>query len=214
VRKHFSNDWVCRSTPDRGVVHLEARLLRNIVEKGVRIIRSASSCACKAQKAITLGDLCTEAGHPMWAMKVWKFTLGEIHEKDWNDWIDVTFRPEYVRLGDVISDGNCEVIGRRIDDVERRLGLSDARGRDSWEYRAGDGWYDMLRFEKYDYDWPSEREDFIRERDEAIEAWQREQLFREAQTEHAAQPQDFFSYWNGRGEFSPADLRGKIDDWD
>jgi hypothetical protein len=193
---------------------MEARTLRAIVEKGVRPIKCAASCAYKAQKGLTLGDLCAEAGHLMWALKVWKYTIGEIHAKDYDDWIDVYFHTEYVRFRDVISDGVCEVIGRRIDDVERRLGLSNAKGRNSWEYWAGDGWYDRMWFEKYDSDWDSEREDFIRQRDEAVECRQREQLFQEAQSEYAAQPQDFFDYWNDYNPVLQEDLEGKVDDWD
>ena len=193
---------------------MEARTLRAIVEKGVRPIKCAASCAYKAQKGLTLGDLCAEAGHLMWALKVWKYTIGEIHAKDYDDWIDVYFHTEYVRLRDVISDGVCEVIGRRIDDVERRLGLSNAKGRNSWEYWAGDGWYDRMWFEKYDSDWDSEREDFIRQRDEAVECRQREQLFQEAQSEYAVQPQDFFDYWNDYNPVLQEDLEGKVDDWD
>lgn len=193
---------------------MEARTLRAIVEKGVRPIRCAASCAYKAQKGLTLGDLCAEAGHLMWALKVWKFTIGEIHAKDYDDWIDVWFHTEYVRLRDVISDGVCEVLGRRIDDVERRLGLSDARGRKSWEYWAGNGWYDMLWCEKYDYDWKDMYDGFKAMFRELQKRQQREQLFLDAQNDSASQPQDFFDYWN---EYSPVlqeDLSGKFDEWD
>lgn len=195
-------------------MYLEARTLVGIVNRQIRVLRSASTCALKGQKGLLLGDLCAEAGHLMWALKVWKFTLRKIHEKDYDDWIDVHFHTEHVRLNDVISDGICEVLGRRIDDVERRVGLADAHGRDSWEYRAGDGWYDMLRFEKYDFYWEGLRAECVRLRDEALERQQRMQLFQEAQNECAPQPQDFFDYWN---EYSPVlqeDLHGKVDDWD
>lgn len=161
-----------------------------------------------------LGNLCAEAGHLMWALKVWKFTLSQIHAKDYNDWIDVSFHTEYVRLRDVISDGACEILGRRIDDVERRVGLSDAHGRDSWEYRAGDGWYDMMWYEMYDYDWEDTREYYIEMFRETYDRQQREQLFLDAQNESVPQPQDFFDYWS---EYSPVlqeDLNYKVDDWD
>ena len=205
---------MCRCSPSNGVVYLQARLLRDIVNKEIRKVSCASTCPRKAQKGLLLGDLCREAGHLMWALKVWKFTLREIHTKDYDDWIDVSFHTEHVRLRDVISDGVCEVIGRRIDEVERRLGLSNACGRYSWAYRAGDGWYDMLWAEKYDYEWEDTREYWIRFFKESRERQQREQLFLEAQLEHLPQPQDFFGYWN---DYSPAlheDLDVKIDDWD
>jgi len=189
-------------------------MLRDIVNNGVNPIRSASICAYKAQRGITLGDLCAETGHLMWALKVWKYTLGLIHAKDYDDWIDVTFHTEYVRLRDVISDGVCEMIGRRIDDAERRLGLSDARGRNSWEFRAGDGWYDRLWCEKYDCDWEDTREGAKAMFDELLDRQQREQLFYDAQDESVPQPQNIFDYWNDCIPVLQEDLSEKIDDWD
>lgn len=195
-------------------MYLHSKVLREIVNRETSVIRCASTCARKAQKGLMLGNLCAEAGHLMWALKVWKFTLSQIHAKDYNDWIDVSFHTEYVRLRDVISDGACEILGRRIDDVERRVGLSDAHGRDSWEYRAGDGWYDMMWYEMYDYEWEDTREYYIEMFRETCDRQQREQLFLDAQNESVPQPQDFFDYWS---EYSPVlqeDLNYKVDDWD
>ena len=160
-----------------------------------------------------LGDLCAEARHPMWALKVWRFALSQIHAKDYDEWIDVWFNTKYVRLGDVIADGWCEVIGRRMDETERRLGLSDAHGRDSWEYRAGDGWYDSFYSEKYDADWDEWRDYYVALRDGAVGRQQTARLFDEAQPDGAPCPQDFFGYWNGDGE-AQEDYYFKIDDWD
>ena len=193
---------------------MEAKTLSDIVNKGMRALVSASNCARKAQKGLLLGDLCQEAGHLIWALKVWKFTLKEIHAKDYDDWIDVSFHTEYVRLRDVISDGACEVIGRRIDDVERRLGLSNACGRDSWAYRAGDGWYDSLWYEKYDCEWENTRDYFIQLFKELRARQQREQLFSDAQFEYVPQPQDLFDYLNDCNPVLQEDLNFKIDDWD
>lgn len=202
MRKRIHSGRVCSCSPKEGVRYLDARCLRSIVCRGVHAIRVASTCARKAHRGILLGELCAEAHHPMWALKVWKFTLRLIHEKDYDDWIDVCFRSEYASLQDVISEGVCEIIGRRIDEVERSVGLSDAKGRDSWEYRAGEGWYNGLRFEKYDYDPEKEREDLIRMRDEAFERQERERIFREGQNEQASVPMDFFDYWN---DYRPAE---------
>lgn len=193
---------------------MEARMLRDIVNRGVRPIRCASTCAHKAQRGITLGDLCAEAGHLMWALKVWKYTLNLIHMKDYNDWINVYFRTEWVRLSDVISNGICEIIGRRIDEAERRLGLSDAHGRNSWEFKAGDGWYEWFWYEMYDYDWEDTRDGIKAMFDEILDRQQCGQLFSEAQNEYAPQPQDFFDYWNDYNPVLQEDLGEKIDDWD
>lgn len=193
---------------------MESRIIRDIVNRGIHPIRCASTCAHKAKRGLLLGDLCAETGHLMWARKIWKFTLEEIHTKDYDDWIDVTFNTEYVRLRDVISDGVCEIIGRRIDDVERRLGIADAHGRDSWEYCAGDGWYNDFFYEKYDYDWEEVRNEFIDMRDEALDRQQSAQFFCDVQDERLPQPQDFFDYWNDYSPVLQEDLNFKIDDWD
>ena len=193
---------------------LDVKILKDIVNRGIHAIRCASTCAHKAHRGLLLGDLCAEAHHPLWALKIWKFTLKQIHNKDYDDWIDVWFNTKYVRLQDVISEGICEIIGRRIDVVERSVGLSDAHGRDSWEFRAGEGWYNDFRYEKYEFNWEELREEWIKERDEAIERKERERIFREGQNELVPQPQDFFDYW---GDYDPTvheDLLSKIDDWD
>ena len=179
MRKRIPNNRVCRCMSNGTVTHLETRLLKDLVNREIHPIRCASTCARKAQKGLMIGMLCSEAHHPMWALKIWKFTLSQIHWKDYDDWIDVWFNTKYVRLKDVISDGICEIIGRHIDDVERDIGLSDAHGRDSWEYWAGDGWYDSFFYEKYDSDWESTRNYYIEMRNNAVERQNSERFFHE-----------------------------------
>jgi len=200
--------------PNGVVTHLEARLLRDLVNREIRPIRCASKCSYKAHRGLLIGNLCAEAHHPMWALKIWKFTLSQIHSKDYDDWIDVWFNTKYMRLGDVISNGICEIIGRRIDDVERSIGLSDAHGRDSWEYMAGDGWYDYLYYEKYDYDWNSERDDYIAMRNEAVERQHSERFFHEMQGDLPPQAQNFFEYWNDYDPDKQENFYFKVDEWD
>ena len=214
MRKRFYHCCVCSCSPEKGVMFLDVKILKDIVNHGIHSIRCASTCAYKAHWGILLGDLCAEAHHPLWALKIWRFTLKQIHDKDYDDWIDVWFNTKYVRLQDVISEGICEIIGRRIDNVERSVGLSDAHGRDSWEFRAGEGWYNDFRYEKYEFDWEELREEWIKERDEAIERKERERIFQEGQNELVPQPQDFFDYWSDYNPTVHEDLLSKIDDWD
>ena len=204
----------CRCMPNGVVTHLEARLLKELVDRETHPIRCASTCARKAQNGLYLGNLCAEAHHPMWALKIWKFTLSQIHSKDYDDWIDVWFNTKYVRLRDVISEGICEVIGRCIDDIERTLGVSDAHGRDSWEYWAGDGWYDWLFYEKYDSDWDSVRDYYIEMRNAALEYQHSERLFYELLGEQPPQAQNFFDYWNDYNPLNQEDFYFEVDDWD
>ena len=194
-------------------MYLDAKLLKDIVNRQIHPIRCASTCGRKAQKGLLLGDLCAEAHHPAWALKIWRFVLSEIHAKDYDDWIDVWFNTKYVRLRDVISDGICEIIGRRIDDLERRYGISEPQGRNCWEYWAGDGWYDSFSYEKYDSDWDYWRDYYLQLRTEAIARQKTERVFREGQGELPPQAQDFFYYWT---DYNPTDqdLNFQIDDWD
>ncbi len=205
---------VCRCLPNGVVTHLEARLLKDLVNREIHPIRCASTCARKAQKGLYLGNLCADAHHPMWALKIWKFTLSQIHSKDYDDWIDVWFNTKYVHLRDVISDGICEIIGKRIDFVERSLGLSDAQGRDSWEYWAGDGFYDSLFYEKYDSDWDSVRDFYIEMRNEAVEFQHFERFFHMVLGELPPMAQNFFDYWSDYDPTIQEDFYFKIDDWD
>jgi hypothetical protein len=67
---------------------------------------------------------------------------------------------------------------------------------------------------EYDFSWEELREEWIQERNEAVERKERERVFSEGQTELVPQPQDFFEYW---GDYDPTvseDLLSKIDDWD
>ena len=213
MRKRFHHFRVCSCSPEKGVTYLDTKLLMDIVNRAIRCIRCASTSRHKAHRGLLLGNLCAEARHPYWAVKIWKFTIEQIHDKDYEEWFDVTFNPEYVSLRDVIANGLCEIIGRRIDEVERRYGWSNPHGRDCWDYRAGDGWYDGFRCEKYDYEWEPIREYYIQLRNEVMERQQTERIFREGQGDLPPQSQDFFNYWN---DYDPTteDLYFKIDDWD
>lgn len=213
MRKRFHHFRVCSCSPTDGVVFMDTQMLRDIVNREIHPIRCASTCGRKAQKGLVLGDLCAEAHHPLWAIRIWGFVIEQIHDKDYDDWVDVWFNTRYVRLQDVISNGLCEILGRRIDDVERRLGLAQPEGRDCYEYWAGDFWYDSFSYEKYDYDWDAQRDHFLQMRDEAMARQATDRLFREGQGELPPCAQDFFYYWE---DFDPTaqDLYYKIDDWD
>ena len=105
MRKRLKHFHVCSCSPERGVTYLDARLLKDIVNRGIHPIRCASTCGHKALRGLLLGDLCAETNHLGWALRIWKFTLKQIHEKDYDDWIDVHwFNTKYVSFQDVISN--------------------------------------------------------------------------------------------------------------
>ena len=101
---------VCRCLPNGVVTHLEARLLKDLVNREIHPIRCAESCKRKFQKAMYLGDLCAETGHFWWARKIWRFAAGLIEDKDYDDWRYVWFDNNRVRLRDVISETECELL--------------------------------------------------------------------------------------------------------
>ena len=205
MRKRF-HQRVCSCSPKKGMEYLESRMLNRFVNHGVHTIRCAAS-PHKFHRGLLLGDLCAEGHHLMWAVKLWKLTIREIHDKDWDDFIYLHFNTDYVRLSDVISEGSCEVLGRRIDEAERRLGLANPHGYDSWAYRAGEGWYDWLRLEKYDYSLTEVNEEEHTALAEARSRAETRRIFDEGLSESTAQPMDAFDYWHEDDEEKLKELR-------
>jgi hypothetical protein len=172
--------------PDGVVTHLEARLLRQIVNSAIHPIRCAASCKRKFQKGMQIGDLCAETGHFRWAMKVWKLTESLIEAKDWNDWLYVWFNSEWVRFTDVISETECELLSKRRSDLWKALGFPDVAWWDADRERLSESfgsYYRDLWYEKFDYDpveWDLEYEAAIEELTAQQEA---DRIFREGNCE-------------------------------
>ena len=191
---------VCRCTPKGVVTHLEARLLRELVNREIHAIRCAASCKRKFQKAMYIGDLCAETGHYFWALKVWRLAARLIENKDYDDWRDVHFDNCRVRLREVISEAECELLQQRCRDVWQALGRPENARWDAWrEYLcatySGTTYY-YLFAEKYDgyFEEPLGQweRDMIGKRD----AQETRQTFREGQGENLPTcSQDFFDYW-------------------
>ncbi len=114
---------VCRCMPNGVVTHLEARLLKDLVNREILPIRCATSCKQKFMKGMRIGDLCAETGHFWWALKVWKLTANLIEHKDWDDWINVHFNTEWCDLQDVISETEYELLLKRCGDMYQALGF-------------------------------------------------------------------------------------------
>ncbi len=179
---------VCRCLPNGVMTHLEARLLKDLVNREIHPIQCAESCKRKFQKAMYIGDLCAETGHFWWTRKIWLFTARLIEDKDYDDWRYVWFDNNRVRLRDVISETECELLYRRCSQLWRALGHPEY---DWWDDRVeyltrtyfGTTYY-YLFAEKYDGYY-----------DEPIGAWEEEmketkaeqetqQLFRDGQTDY------------------------------
>lgn len=174
--------------PNGVVKHLEARLLKDMVNRAIHPIRCAESCRQKYQKGMYTGDLCAETGHFWWALKVWRLTAGLIEEKDYNDWIDVWFNTKRVSLRDVISETECELLSRRCSDLWRALGFPEYAWWDErWERISSQtfgSYYTDLWMEKFDYDplaCTIEWDDDMNELEKRLET---EQLFNDAQCEY------------------------------
>lgn len=193
---------VCRCLPSGVVTHLEARLLKELVNREIHPIRCAESCKRKYLKGMRLGDLCAETGHFGWARKVWLFTARLIEDKDYDDWRYVWLDNRQVRLTDVISETECELLYRRCSDLWSRLGFPDYSWWDKrMEYLSSQYFgtcYYYLFADKYGYyddgligKW--EEEMVAARADQA-----REQMFREGQGDDLpACSQDFTEYWHG-----------------
>lgn len=192
---------VCRCLPNGVVTHLEARVLKDLVNREIHPIQCAKSCKRKYLKGMRLGDLCAETGHFGWAMKIWRYTAELIESKDYCDWRYVWFDNHRVRLRDVISETECELLYRRCSDLWHHLGYPEYSWWDKQvEYLTsryfGTSYYSLFA-EKYEgyYDWQ------IGEWEEEMKRLQTEQetrrLFREVQGDNLPScSQDFMEYWH------------------
>lgn len=138
---------VCRCTPDKGVVQLETRLLRRIVNYRIHSIRCARDSRVMYRLGLHLGQLCASSGHPWWAVKVWQYTLRLMCWKDYNDWISVPVNPRYIRIDSVLSEPESLDLGRRIDTLWQQLGHPEC----AVMQRYARSEYDYFWLEKYDY---------------------------------------------------------------
>ena len=186
--------------PNGVVKHLEARLLKDIVNRAIHPIRCAESCRQKYQKGMYIGDLCAETGHFWWARKVWRLTAHLIEQKDYDDWIWVRFNPKWVCLRDVVSETECELLVRRCSDLWRALGFPEYAWWDErWEEIAAQtfgSYYSNLWLEKYDYDPLTCTIEWDEELHEHEELLRTEQLFSDAQCEYVPLcAQNIIDYW-------------------
>ncbi|MBR1469139.1 MAG: hypothetical protein IJ605_03385 [Prevotella sp.] len=175
---------VCQCTSNGVVTHLESHLLRELVNREIHPIRCAESCKQKFMKGMRLGDLCAETGHFWWAMKVWKWTEKLIEAKDWDEWHDFCFDNRRVRLSDVVSEAECEILVLRQNKLWRALGVAvetpwnERFAQKSFGIRYADLWAD-----KYDYS-PEQTLEACEAETRALEAkMESERLFREGQPE-------------------------------
>lgn len=195
---------VCRCMPNGVVTHLEARLLKDLVHREIHPIRCAASCKQKYMKGMRIGDLCAETGHFAWALKVWRFTADLIERKDFADWRYVWFDNQRVRLTDVISETECELLQRRCCDLYEALGFpSEYWWSEQWEHIAsktfGTYYYDLFA-EKYDGNWhPAQTlTEWEGEMDECRRMQETEQMFREGCGEDLPpHTQNLTDYWYG-----------------
>ena len=176
---------VCRCMPNGVVTHLEARLLKDLVNREIHPIRCAASCKHKYMKGMRIGDLCAETGHFWWALKVWRLTAFLIESKDYDDWRYVSFDNNRVRLRDVISETECELLERRCSQLWRALGFPEY---DWWDERTeylasryfGTCYY-YLYEEKFDGYYDELIGEWEEEMMELKAEYETEQMFRDAQ---------------------------------
>ena len=181
---------VCSCMPNGIVNHLEARLLKDLVNREIHPIRCAESCKQKFMKGSRIGDLYAETGHFWWALKIWRLTSKLIENKDYDDWIDVHFNKEWYDLQDVISETEYELLLKRCGDLYQALGFPE----DFWwserdehyaqRYFGRNAYYWLFAEKNYGYyffDDPEEFEDEMKELQNNLET---EALFREGQNDY------------------------------
>ena len=175
MRKRFVGSRVCRCTPSGGMVYMEARYLSKLVDREIHPICCAKSAGWKALRAITIGDLCAEAKHYIWAIKIWSFAISRMASLEYEEYGDEWFDSTYVRLRDVIANAAYDQLDYRIGNAYRALGASELVSDVSFS----EAWYNSLLYEMYDFDRASEHAAFNKIVAEG-EAWMvTEALFKE-----------------------------------
>ena len=178
---------VCSCMPNGVVTHLEARLLKDLVNREIHPIRCAESCKRKYQKGMRIGDLCAETGHFWWALKVWKWTAELIENKDYDDWRYIHFHPEWEDLCDVVSETECEILLKRCGDLYQALGFpkeywwGEEKEHYASQYFGTKYWflYEEKHYGYYFYDQSFEEHEA--EMNEILQRQETERIFREGQ---------------------------------
>lgn len=147
MRKHYPYR-VCSCTPTMGIVQIEARLLATMVNREMRRIKCMYDLRRKAHRAMNLGDICFHSWHPLWAIKVYKWTSIQIQNRDYDEWFYVKWKNPCDILENETAQMEARELGRRADDVWRWLGHPEMCG---WEISAKAN-YDFMYIEKYNAD--------------------------------------------------------------
>lgn len=149
------NCLVCICTPEQGVIHLDVKLLRQLLNREIHPIRCAWSLRRKAQKARILGDLCTSANHPEMAIKIMAFVEYIIVSED-DRWLDDerVFDTRWYTLDSLMAEVEALELGRRIDRLHLRLRQPERAGYEDYA-KAHYYWTKYYRKPDY-YDWLKE----------------------------------------------------------
>ncbi len=146
--KRKKKSCVCRCTPAKGIVAMDARLLTEMVAQEQRCISVTPNLRRAATQAMHLGDACAASGHPAMAIDVWSRAYDMVRFEDYN-LVSTPINTRLYRLADLVSkDEVCE-LGRRIDRTWLRLGHREmahyaARARRYYKDLWLDKYYESL----------------------------------------------------------------------
>lgn len=113
---------VCRCTPEAGIVHISAQLLRPLLLKELHRIANNPNARKQALRALRLGDLCANCGFPYTALKIYHFGRQEVYEKD-AEWASTPINPQFcLPFCEVISPYEYHELSLRVDSLWRRIG--------------------------------------------------------------------------------------------
>lgn len=135
---------MCRCTPQRGIVAMDAKLLTEMVEKELGCISVTPNLRRAATQAMMLGDICYASGHTAMAIGVWREAYDMVRYED-SQWVYIPLNTRLFRLDDVVSKDEACALGRRIDRAFKAVGLGELAGYG----RRAQQYYRDLWLEKY-----------------------------------------------------------------
>jgi len=135
---------VCRCTPKRGIVNIDAQVLNKLVDDEMARIKYTPDTRLRAARGVSLGQLCANAGFPLKALSVWDNTIDSIYLTDY-EWVYRPINTRYGRFSDYVTEDGVVSLGCCMDKLLKKLGYQELGGN----VRGLKELYKSLWYEKY-----------------------------------------------------------------
>lgn len=113
---------VCSCTPKKGIVQIESRILVTMVNREIRRIKCWKDTRRQAWRGKNIGNICFKSWHPIWAIKVFRWTCEWVEFRDWQEYRYEDWTDSWYGFFDVTSEMEARELGCCADEVYEWLG--------------------------------------------------------------------------------------------